>query len=267
MRFSLRSLSLLLFVPCAQALAQDLTVTSRVTADKKPPKTTVSYLSQDHVRMAQGDDKETIVDFATGQMTTLDEKNHTYYVTTRQDMDQLAAKMKEQMNSPEMKRAREEMKNVSPEERKKADSAMGGMFGSFDVKKTGVVRKIAGYRCENWTITMGEISRTEECLTGELQFPKQAWEMYRGFAESMKSLMASLGPMAKGVAQMQEKFKDMKGYPLATTTTVSIMGNSITTATEVTDVRRGPIPASAWEIPSGYRKVDNPMLRAFRPRK
>ena len=29
------------------------------------------------------------------------------------------------------------------------------------------------------------------------------------------------------------------------------------------EVRKGPIPASAWEIPAGYTKIDNPMLKSL----
>lgn len=262
MRLAIRSLAVLAFAIGSSAAAEDLTIVSKVTHDGGPPETKVSYIASDHVRTVQGDGKESIVDFKTGQMATLDDKKKTYYLTTRKDMDQLATRMQEQMNSPEMKKAQKAMKDVSPEDQKKMDDAMGGMF-TFDVKKTGTSRKIAGYGCENWTVTMGQVSRTEECLTNELQFPPQAWEMYRGFAESMKTMMAAFGPMAKNVEKMQEQFKKMKGYPLASTTTIDVMGHKSVNTSEVTEVRRGPIPESAWEIPAGYTKVDNPMLKAF----
>lgn len=264
MRFLIPFLAAVALVPGAHAIAQDLTIVSRVTSGKNPPKTTVSYLSRDRIRMAHGEGNEMIVDFKTGQMTTLDGRNKTFYVTTRQDMEQFAARMKERMNSPEMKKAQEELNKLSPEERKKMGAAMGGMFGSFDVRKSGTTRRIAGYSCENWTITLGELSRTEECLSSGVQLPAQAWDMYRDFAASMKSMMAAFGPYAKSAEEMREKFKDMKGYPLATNTSVNIMGRSTVTASEVTEIKRGPIPASAWEIAAGYRKVDNPMLKAFR---
>jgi hypothetical protein len=162
-----------------------------------------------------------------------------------------------------MKRMQEEMKDLTPEQRKQMEAAMGGLLGSFDVKKTGTTRKIAGYGCENWEITMGQASKTEECLSRELQFPVQAWEMYRSFADSLRAMMAAMGPMAQNVAQMQEKFKDLKGYPMATDSTVNIMGRSTRTSTEVTEVKKGPIAASAWEIPAGYKKVENPMLKGL----
>ncbi len=265
MRFLIHSFAVLFLFTGLAASAQDLTIVSKVTHDGGAPETHVSYISSDHVRMSQGDGKESIVDFKTGQMTTLDAKKKTYYVITRADMDTLTARMQEQMNSPEMKKAQQEMKNLPPEQRKQMDSAMGGMF-AVDVQDLGTTRKVAGYTCENWKMTIGQFSRTEECLTNELKFPPHAWEMYRGFADSMKTMMAALGPMARSAAKMQEQFKKMKGYPLASTSTTEIMGRKIVTASEVTEVRHGPIPASAWEIPAGYTKVDNPMLKAFQPR-
>jgi hypothetical protein len=207
------------------------------------------------------DGNEVIVDFKIGQISTLDAKKKTYYVTTRADMDALAAKMQEQLNSPEMKKAQEQMKDLPPEARSRMD-AMGGMF-AVEVQDMGTTRTIAGYTCENWKMTMGQFSRTEECLTSDLKFPAQAWEMYRAFADSMKGMMAAFGPMAAKVAQMQEQLKKMKGFPLANTTTTEIMGHKTVIASEVIEVKQGSIPASAWEIPSGYTKVDSPMQKAL----
>jgi hypothetical protein len=262
MRFLIRSLAVLLLSTGPPAFAQDLTIVSKVTHDGGPPETKVSYISSNHVRMSEGDGREVIVDLKTGQMTSLDGKKKTYYITTRQDMDALMAKMQEQMNRPEMKKAQQEMKNVPPEERKRMDAAMEGMF-AVEVQNMGTTRKIAGYTCENWKMTLGQFSRSEECVTSELKFPPQAWEMYRGFADSMRSAMAAFGPMAKSAAKMQEQLKKMKGYPLAKTSTTEIMGRKSVIASEVTEVKHGPIPASAWEVPAGYTKVDNPMLKAF----
>ena len=32
----------------------------------------------------------------------------------------------------------------------------------------------------------------------------------------------------------------------------------------VVEIRRGPVPASAWQVPAGYTKVDNPMTKGGR---
>jgi len=258
----MRRLVAVLLFTTFPAMAADLTIVSNVTRDGGPAETRTSYISSDHVRMSQPEGNEAIVDLKTGQMTVLDGRKKTYYVVTRQDMDAMAAKMQEHMNSPEVKQAQEKMKNLPPDVQKKMDAAMGGMF-AVDVQKSGTTRTIAGYKCEGWTVAIGQFSKSQECLTGELKFPAQTWEMYRSYADSMKNMMAAMGPMAKNMAAMQEQFKKMKGFPLANTTTTNIMGRRSVTTSEVTSIKEGAIPPSAWEIPAGYTKVDNPMLKAL----
>ena len=264
MRLSTLSFGILVVAMAAgiPAAADDLTIVSKVTSDKNPPAISTSYLASDHIRMAHGDGREVLMDLKTGDTTTLDTQKKEYYVVTKADMQAMAAKMQERMNSPEMQKAQEQMKNLPPEMQKKMESMMGGAM-AVDVRKLGTTRKVAGYSCDEWTMTIGEMSKTQQCLTSELQFPVQAFEAYKEFAESMKAMMQSMGPMAKGMGQMQDKMKEMKGFPLANTTTVSVMGHVSNTSTEVTEIKRGPIPASAWVVPPDYTKVDNPMAKAF----
>jgi hypothetical protein len=248
----------------ALAAAQDLTIVSKVTRDGGAPETTTSYLSSERIRMAHGDGHEAIVDYKLGQMTSIDNKKKTYYVTTQKDLDDMAAKMQERMNSPEMRQAREAMKDLPPEQRRAIEGAGASMV---EVEKVGTSRKIAGYGCENWTISMGRMSRSEECLSTELKFPVQSFDMYKRYMESTRALMSSMGAMGMDFDKMGEQFKKMKGYPLAVTTTVNIMGRKSVTVSEVVEVKRTPIPASAWELPAGYTKVDNPMARGFEGRR
>ena len=142
---------------------------------------------------------------------------------------------------------------------------MGGMF-KVDVQKVGTSRTIAGYHCDNWTVSIGQFSKSEECVTTAVKLPEQAWEGYKSYYDSMKSMMAAMGPMAKGMESMGEQLRKMKGLPLATTSTTDIMGRKSVTTSEVTAINRGPIPASAWAIPSGYTKVENPMMKTMKRR-
>src|ERR1035437_11164132 len=178
MQFSTLTLTALVFAAGAAAASDDLTIVSKHTQDGKPAGTSTSYLASDHVRMAREGGNETIVDLKTGVMTTLDGKKKTYYTVTKQDMEQLAAKMKERMNDPETKKAMEMMASMS-----------GSMATSFDVKKTGATRKIAGFGCEEWTIMMGTMSTIKECVSSELQYPAHAFDTYKEFSEGMKNAM------------------------------------------------------------------------------
>ena len=234
------------------AASDDLTIVSKHTHDGKPSGTSTSYLGTDHVRIGREYGNETIVDLKTHVMTTLDGRKKTYFTVTKQDLAALAAKMNERMNSPEMKKAATAMSGMSD-----------ALADSFDVKKTGTSRKVAGFRCDEWTITMGEMTTINECITTEMAYPAQAFEAYKDFSESMRSMAGAFGPMAKTSEAMAQKLKGMKGYPVATTTTMDLMGNKSVMVSEVVEVRHGPIPASAWEIPAGYTKIENPMLKAL----
>ncbi len=259
----MRFLAALILAIGLPALAQDLTITSKVTHDGGAPETTTSYLSSDHARMASANGNEVIVDFKSGTMTALDAKKKTYSVITREELDAMAAKVKERMNSPEMKRAQEKMKNLPPEAQERMKAMMGSMF-NLTVEKIGTHRTIAGYPCENWMITMGQMTRTEECVTNDLKLPLKSWEMYRGYSDIMKNMMAAMGPMAKNFDAMMEQMRKMKGFPLATTTSVEVMGRKSTTTSEVTSIKEGPIPAAACEIPAGYKKVGSPLANAMK---
>lgn len=246
------------------AAADDLIIVSKVTRDGGAALTATSYISSDRLLIAQPE-VDAIIDVGSGDMTVLDKKKKTYYVVTREDLDAMAAMVEEHMNSPEMRQMQEQMKNLPPETRKRLEGAMGGMF-AVDVKKAGTTRKVAGYECENWTIKIGEMSTAEHCVTSELQLPAQTWKAYRNYTDSLKSLMGAMGPIGKNMEAMKEQFAKMKGYPLATTTTTSMMGRETVIVNEVESIKRGEIPATAWEIPAGYKKVENPMMKAMRSR-
>jgi hypothetical protein len=257
-------LSLVLCTALA-ANAQDLTIVSKVTKDGGTAETATSYISSDHLRMSQPDGNEAIFDLKTGDMTVIDAKKKTYYVVTKKDMDDMAAMVKEQMNSPEVKQAQEQMKNLPPDVQKRMEAAMGGMF-TVDVQKTGTSRTIAGYKCDNWTVAIGQFSRSEQCVSTELKLPEQSWERYKAYADSLKTMMSAMGPMAKGAETMGEQLKKIRGFPLANTTTTNVMGRKSVTTSEVTSIQKGAIPASAWQIPAGYKQVDSPMKKAMERR-
>lgn len=245
------------------ATADDLTIVSKVTRDGGSAQTGTSYISSDRIRIAQPEG-DAIIEVESGNMTVLDNKKKTYYVVTREDLDAMAAKLEEQMNSPEMRQMQEQMKNLPPETRKRLEAAMGGTMFAVDVKKAGTTRRVAGYECENWTIKIGEMSTAEHCVTNELPFPAQTWKAYRNYTDSLKSMMGAMGPVGKNMEAMREQFAKMKGYPLATTTTTKMMGRETVIVTEVESIKRGEIPATAWEVPAGYKKVENPMVKALR---
>jgi hypothetical protein len=233
-------------------MADDLTVVSNVTTNGKPGGTQTSYISSDHIRHSESKGDDVIIDLKSGTMTNIDGKKKTYSIMTRQDMESMQAAMAARMNDPKMKQAMAMMQGMT-----------SSMASATEVKKTGVTRKVAGYMCEEWLINMGGMVSMTECVTNDFKYPVQSWAALADFQASMRKSM-SFGPSAKSSSDYAEKMKSIKGFPVASTSSVDAGIMKITTATEVTQVIRTPIPDSTWDVPAGFTKVENPMLRSLR---
>ena len=206
----LQSLAAALVVAAAAPASADLTVVSKLSADGKT-ETATSYLSADKARIVQPGGHEMIFDGTKGEMTLVDNNKKQYFVMTKQEMEDAAAQMQQQMQQANAK-MEDAMKNVPPEMREKMKSMVnvGGMMASgVEVKKAPGGRQIAGYKCENWTLTVGEMSKTEECLSTDVPYPTGAWESFR----SMQNILHSMGPGMNSASALQEKTKDLKGFP------------------------------------------------------
>jgi hypothetical protein len=95
-----------------------------------------------------------------------------------------------------------------------------------------------------------------------LKFPVPELELKRftSMAKSMGGMANS--PMFKAGAQIAEKMKEVQGFALAETTTVSIMGKTSTTGREAVEVKQGPVDPSVFALPAGYKKVQAPTMKA-----
>ena len=232
--------------------AEDLTVVSNVTTNGKPGGIETNYISGDHIRHSQSQGTDVIIDLKTGTMTNINEKKRNYFVMTKQDMEAAQAKMAERMSDPKMKQAMAMIQGLG-----------SSMASSTEVKKTGVTRKVAGYSCEEWLISMGGMMSMTECVTNDLKYPVQSWAAMADFNESMRKMMSGFGPSAKAGADYAEKMKSIKGFPVATSSTVDAGVMKMTTSSEVSEVRHDAIPAATWQVPKGFTQVENPMLKSL----
>jgi hypothetical protein len=241
-----------LVLAAATAGAQELTMVSKRTAGDKPPETQTTYISSDKIRMSGAEGQEFIAEMGTGRYTLIDHKKKEYSVITRQEMEAFYAQAQAQM-----KQAQAQMENLPPQVREKMGKAMGAFAGSFKVEKGTGTRKVAGYTCQNWNMSMGEMFQQEQCVTTEIAYPAAAWD-------AQKTFMGSMPGLGEAFQKMADEMKKMNGIPIAGTSTVKILGRTERTSWELTDVKKGPIPASAWEVPAAYKKVESPMAKALK---
>ena len=235
----LRSIAALACVAALPALAraQDITVVSKATVNQGAPVTSTQYIAADRMRTSDGE-HDTIVEVAGGRFTVINHKKREYYEFTRDEMLASMEKFQQQMSGP-MGAMMEKM--------------MGGKVGEVTVQK-GAARRVAGYDCTSYTFSLGENMKYEMCATQALQLPP-------AYYDALKGPYSMMGPMAKRFDKLFEEMKKVKGFPVAMSSTVNVMGLKMELVSEATEVRKGPIPATAFQLPAGYTKKETPFRK------
>jgi hypothetical protein len=244
--------------PCAAA--EDLTLVFKTTG-KQGASTATSYYSSEKMRTGDAE-SETIVEYGPAKIVAIDHKKKEYSEITLAEMEaamkQAALKMEEASKQME-----QQMASMPPATREKMEQMMGGAASSVKVTKGGS-RQVAGYACQDYTIAMGESMTTKLCATTALAFPAPNVD-YRKFASFAGSAGAMANnPMFKGMSKLADEMKKIEGITIAEATSVKVMGRSMDSAREAVEIKKGPIPGSAFDVAAiarGYKKVPHPVTK------
>jgi hypothetical protein len=240
MRHSVHAAVLALFMAVAGPawlMGEDLTIVSKVSVGKAAPSTSTQYLSAGRIRTSSPE-TDTIFDASTGRVVVVNHKKNEYYEFTREEM------------AASLKQFESQMQAAGP----MMEKMMGGPLGEVAVKKLGASRKVAGYDCDEYTIAMGDNLRYDICAAASLQPPTQ-------YYDALKSPFAAMGPMASRFEKVFDEMKKIKGFPVAMNSSVKVMMVRSELKSEATDIQKGPIPASTFDIPAGYKKKDSPFKK------
>jgi len=225
------------------AAAEDLTIVSNTTAMGQK-KTSTAYMAAD--KFARGDGETgMILDYGSGRIVSLDHKKKQYWESSTAEMRAMAEQASERV-----KQMGEQMKQ-NPRAAQMMEKLMGGSAAAATVQKGTAMKRIAGYDCNQYTIAVGDSVKMEIWTASALQPPAQLFD-------ARKSLFPPGNPMADRIAKVFDEMKKIQGYPLAETMTFSVMGHGTLTTTEATEVKKGPIPASAFAVPEGFTQVESP---------
>ena len=244
----------------APAFAEDLTIVYKSTGGGGPGTTTHYYSSE---KMRTGDaDHETIVAYASGTIVSIDHKKKEYSEITLAEMEaamKAASAKMEQANA----QMQQQMASMPPAMREKMEQMMGGAASAVTVTKGGT-RQVAGYTCQDYTVAMGAAMTTKVCATTALQFPAPNvdYRKFQSFAGSAAAMANN--PMFKNMAKMADEMKKIEGITIAESTAIKMMGHSTDSSREAVEIKKGPIPASAFDVAAlakGYKKVPNPMAK------
>ena len=161
------------------------------------------------------------------------------------------------------KQMEQQMANLPPAMKEKMQAMMGGAAAAVTVSKGGT-RQVAGYSCQDYTIAMGTSMTTRLCATTALKFPAPNVD-YRRFSSFATSAGAMANnPMFKGMSKVADEMKKIEGITIAEATSLKMMGQNMDTSREATEIKKGPIPASAFDVAAiahGYKKVPNPLTQ------
>ena len=125
-----------------------------------------------------------------------------------------------------------------------------GMMGEMSVKvtETGETKKIGSWNCRKYIIEtdmgMGK-SKAEAWATEDLKID------YGLMFTVGNAMMAGQPGFDKIIKEMQK----VKGAIVYQTTSVKMMGNDMTTTTEIIEFTEKAAPVGCYDVPAGYKKV------------
>jgi hypothetical protein len=191
-----------------------------------------NYFSKNAMKRAGSDGNDTIIQFDSGKIITIDNNKKTYSEMTVEQLQQMMDKATSGMaaNKEQMDAMRK---------------MMGQTSDSITVTKEGPGETIAGYATVKYTIT--GMMNMEIWAAPELKVP--------GLYYDAMKLRAPRNPMFD-MGKMYDEFKKIDGMTLKTVMTIKMMNNEMKTTTVVDSVEKTPVPASIFAIPAGYKQVD-----------
>ena len=193
---------------------------------------------------------DVVVDLATGTMTMIDHDKKQYWQMTKEDIEALSKTMSDRLAQMQK----------DPQAAAMMEKLMGAM-GPVKLEHGTETKTIVGYPCTQYTITMGEGMKMIYWTTTALQPPFTSDQMYSAMSGILRA-----NPMLGRMSSVFDEMKKMKGIPLASSTAMSMGPVHVENSSEATEVKTGAVPASTFDIPAAYKKVDSPMMRMMQKR-
>lgn len=241
-RFALMILIVTLSWTVSAAFGQNLTLHLTTTSSGAMgpgggPRNTTStqYFGSDAMKTVSSDGQDSIIRFDSGKIISIDNKQKTYTEVTVDQLNEMFTKKTAEAGPDQEKMA----------QMRKMMGQMGQqMTDSVTVTKVGPGETIAGYETEKYLVK--GFMEMEISAAPSLKMPALYYD-----AMKMRALRNPMFDMSK----LYDEMKKIQGMALKTVMTMKMMNMEIKTVTEVTSVEKGPVPASTFEVPAGYKAV------------
>jgi hypothetical protein len=221
--------------------AQDITLHESTTAAGMPGaagnrnSTQTRYISSKAMKNTSSTGQDTIILLTEGKIIHIDNNKKTYSEMTVQQLNEMLAKMSAGQGKEENAKAMAAMREM-----------MGQVATSISVTKVSAGENIAGYATEKYQVT-GPMAM-EIWAAPALKMPALYYDAMKVFMP--KNPMFDMG-------KLYDEMKKIQGIPLKTVTTMKMMNTEMKTTAVVTSVDKTPIPASVFQVPAGYKLVQN----------
>ncbi|MDR2561240.1 MAG: DUF4412 domain-containing protein [Holophagales bacterium] len=142
---------------------------------------------------------------------------------------------------------------ANPEKKRRVIATFG--FGDNDTVKAQQVgtETIAGRACAKWEITAGKKKLYAASAAPALEMPIPKADIEKNmFGDPMMLIFALSGASSK----LETEFAKIKGFPLKTELQMAQGLITVRIRQEATKIEEGPIPASIFDLPKGYKIED-----------
>jgi hypothetical protein len=128
---------------------------------------------------------------------------------------------------------------------------MQGMKMEITVQPTAETKKIKNWNCKKYNMTMntfmGPMSN-EIWATEDLKIDKAM------YTKLMTAFMSAMPGMQSGSEKMIKEVEKIKGVQVFSITKHEMMGQTMSSSTELLEFKDGTAPANLFKIPAGYKK-------------
>jgi hypothetical protein len=191
--------------------------------------------------MGQPPEKGTSTMYIKGNKARID---HSAKQTTIVDLDAKKIYMIDHSKKQIMEMDQDQMKQAS---------GMIAQLGAaakttVDINKTGPARTINGFKCEDYQVSVnGPFSmKSTQCISSDVDIKE--FDPFRPF----------IGESAKMIQGYD--LSKLKGMPIQSKGTMSLLGQQIDTNTEVISISHDSIPDSTFNLPAGYTTREMPKM-------
>jgi hypothetical protein len=220
----------------AQTAAEDLTLhktinSSGMMGSGAGTATSTEYFSKNAMRIKTSNGNDTIIRLDDGKIIAIDHDKKTYSEMTFEQLKEMMDKVTARAG-------------MSQEQIAAMKKMMGQAGESFSISKEGPGEEIVGYATEKYRIK-GPIE-IEVWAAPDLKIPTNYYDVMK--------MRLPQNPIID-FGKMYDELKKIDGIILKSETTVKMMNMGMKTSEIVTSAERGPIPASTFEVPAGYKNV------------